>query len=183
MYKITPLAVAAWCEILRQTPGSTLLLKNTALGTADNRDFVARQFAEQSIPTDRLRLEGPAEHHSFLETYGRLDVALDTFPYNGGTTTTEAIWQGVPVVTFWGDRWVSRTSASILRAGGLGRFVSGSLAEYIRLAVELATAPGARAMLSEQRGNMRAQLRTSPVCDTITFAREMENIYRRIVIR
>ncbi len=180
LYKITPQAVAAWGGILRQAPGSTLRLRNTALGTADNRGFVARLFAEQGIPAERLRLEGPAEHHAFLETYGRIDVALDTFPYNGGTTTTEAIWQGVPVVTFWGDRWVSRTSASILRAGGLGRFVTGSLAEYIQLAVDLATVPAERAGLSELRRGMRTRLQASPVCDTHAFAREMEKIYRQI---
>ena len=180
LYKITPQAVAAWGIILRHAPGATLLLKNTALGSADNRDFVSRMFAEHGVPADRLRLEGPAEHFQFLETYGRIDVALDTFPYNGGTTTTEAIWQGVPVVAFWGDRWVSRTSASILRAGGLGRFVAGSVDEYVRLAVELATASGAREELAELRRGMRAKLRTSPVCDTAAFARSMEGIYRRI---
>ena len=180
MYKITTQAVAAWGEILRRTPGSTLLLKNTALGTEDNREFVARRFAEQGIPAKRLRLEGPAEHYEFLQTYGRIDVALDTFPYNGGQTTTEAIWQGVPVVTFWGDRWVARTSASILRAGGLERFVAGSVEEYIRLAVGLATTPGAREELNELRRGMRATLRASPVCDSATFAREMERIYLRI---
>ena len=71
---------------------------------------------------ERVRLYGPTNHYEFLETYNQIDIALDTFPYNGGTTTTEAIWQGVPVVTFWGDRWVSRTSASILRAGQPGPF-------------------------------------------------------------
>ena len=94
LYKITPPVVAAWSEILRGAPGSTLLLKNTALGSAGNRDFVTRQFAGHGVGADRLRLEGPAEHFQFLETYGRIDVALDTFPYNGGTTTTEALWQG-----------------------------------------------------------------------------------------
>ncbi len=180
LYKITPQAVAAWCEILRQVPGATLLLKNTALHTADNRDFVAGLFAEHGVPADRLRLEGPAEHYQFLETYGRIDVALDTFPYNGGQTTTEAIWQGVPVVTFRGDRWVSRTSASILRAGGLGRFVAGSVDGYVRLAVELGTLPEARQELGELRGKMRAGLRASPVCDAPAFARAMEQNYRAI---
>ncbi len=181
LYKITTQAVAAWSEILRRVPGATLLLKNTALGTDDNREFVAGRFAEHGIAADRLRLEGPAEHYRFLETYGRIDVALDTFPYNGGQTTTEAIWQGVPVVTFWGDRWVSRTSASILRAGGLGRFVADSVEAYIQLAVELATAPDARLEFDSLRCGMRAKLRTSPVCDAAGFARAMEACYRRMV--
>ena len=180
MYKITAQAVAAWGEILRQAPGATLLLRNTALGTADNREFVARWFAEHGIAADRLRLEGPAEHFEFLETYGRLDVALDTFPYNGGQTTTEAVWQGVPLVTFRGDRWVSRTSASILRAGGFGRFVADDLAGYVRLAVELGTAAAARRELAEGRLGMRAALRASPVCDAEGFTRAMEAIYREI---
>lgn len=182
LYKLTTQAVAAWSEILRRTPGSTLLLKNTALGTADNREFVARWFADQGIAPERLRLEGPAEHFAFLETYGRIDVALDTFPYNGGTTTTEAIWQGVPVVTFWGDRWVSRTSASILRAGGLRRFVADGVEGYVPLAVELATRADADggAELAALRAGMRARLRASAVCDAAGFAREMEQIYRRI---
>lgn len=165
---------------MRRAPGSTLLLKNTALGVEDNREYVLQRFAEHGVAPDRLQLEGPAAHHEFLETYGRIDVALDTFPYNGGQTTTEAIWQGVPVVTFWGDRWVSRTSASILRAGGLGRFVTGSLEEYVRLAVELATEPARRAELDELRRGMRAHLRAAPVCNAVTFAREMERIYRQI---
>ena len=152
-------------------------MKNTALGTEDNREFVRRRFAEQGVAAERLRLEGPAEHYRFLETYGRIDVALDTFPYNGGQTTTEAIWQGVPVVTFWGDRWAARTSASILRAGGLGRYVAEGVEGYVGLAVELA---GARGELSALRGEMRARLRGSPVCDSAAFAREMERIYRRM---
>src|SRR5581483_12265991 len=89
---------------------------------------------------ERVRIEGPSDHHDFLKTYDQIDIALDTFPYNGGTTTTEAIWQGVPVVTFRGDRWAARTSASILRAGGLGKLVAPDPDTYIALAVRLAAA-------------------------------------------
>jgi predicted O-linked N-acetylglucosamine transferase (SPINDLY family) len=107
-----------------------------------------------------------------------VDVALDTFPYNGGTTTTESIWQGVPVIAFAGDRWASRTSASILRAGGLGDFVADDLKEYVALAVRLANSPEERPRLAALRANMREQLLASSVCDTRRFAREMEDIYR-----
>lgn len=107
-----------------------------------------------------------------------MDVALDTFPYNGGTTTTEAIWQGVPVITFVGDRWASRTSASILRAGGLGEFVAGDLDGYVALAVRLANSPEERPRLASLRSKLREQLLASSVCDTRRFAREMEGIYR-----
>ncbi len=126
---------------------------------------------------ERVRLYGPTNHYEFLETYNQIDIALDTFPYNGGTTTTEAIWQGVPVVTFWGDRWVSRTSASILRAGNLGHFVNRDLDGYIAQSIALAKSP---AELPDLRRKMRTNLRASPVCDADTFARNMERIYSTI---
>ena len=107
----------------QQVPNSTLILKNASLGSAGNRQFVHSLFERHQVSPQRVRLDGPSDHYQFLETYGEIDIALDTFPYNGGTTTTEAIWQGVPVVTFHGDRWVSRTSASILQAAGLGELV------------------------------------------------------------
>ena len=125
-------------------------------------------------------LDGPAEHFEFLQTYDHIDVALDTFPYSGGTTTTEAIWQGVPVVTFQGDRWVARTSASILRAANLGQFVGEKLEDYVSMGILLANSPDRRESLGELRRNMRSRLSQSPVCDTEGFARNMERIYRRM---
>jgi predicted O-linked N-acetylglucosamine transferase (SPINDLY family) len=126
------------------------------------------------FPDGRVRLDGPSDHYDFLRTYDDIDIALDTFPYNGGTTTTEAIWQGVPVVTLWGDRWVARTSASILRAGGLGELVRRDVDDYVAYAIELSQQ---RAMLAELRATMRERLARSPVCDTPGFARHMERLY------
>lgn len=179
-YKITKDVVGAWSTILQQVPNSSLILKNSALGSPGNRHFVHGLFEACKISPERVHLEGPSDHYRFLETYGQIDIALDTFPYNGGTTTTEAIWQGVPVVTFWGDRWVSRTSASILRAGGLGEFVGQGLEDYIALAVRLANSPDTPERLQELRRNMRSRLRESPVCDTRSFARNMERLYERV---
>jgi predicted O-linked N-acetylglucosamine transferase (SPINDLY family) len=127
---------------------------------------------------DQLQLEGPENHFSFLKVYDRVDVALDTFPYNGGTTTTEAIWQGVPVIAFSGDRWASRTSASILRAGSLQQFVANDLGGYIALAIHLANAPDKGSQLFDIRTNMRNNLLASSVCDTSGFAQEMEEVYQ-----
>jgi predicted O-linked N-acetylglucosamine transferase (SPINDLY family) len=122
-------------------------------------------------------LEGPEEHYEFLKAYGRIDIVLDTFPYNGDTSTTEAIWQGVPVITFHGDRWASRTSASILQAGGLGEFVAPDLESYVSLAVRWGCSPNTQDHLRELRRTMRRQLSASSVCDTVHFARNMEQIY------
>jgi predicted O-linked N-acetylglucosamine transferase (SPINDLY family) len=179
-YKITSEVIAAWSRILAQAPRSTLLVKNATLGPAGNRRFVHERFREHGIAPERVRLEGGAEHYDFLKRYDGIDAALDTFPYNGGTTTTEAIWQGVPVIAFAGDRWAARTSASILRAGGLGEFVGRGLEEYVSLAIALARSPETPARLEELRRTMRARLAASPVCDTRAFAREMEQLYERM---
>jgi predicted O-linked N-acetylglucosamine transferase (SPINDLY family) len=166
---------------MQQTPGSSLFLKNSALATPGNRAFVHSLFEARNIPRERVRLEGPSPHTEFLQAYGQVDVALDTFPYNGGTTTTEAVWQGVPVITFPGDRWVSRTSASILRAGNLSEFVAADAEDYIALAVRLAKSAGTPGRLRDLRRNMRSRLLESPVCDTATFARHMERLYASLL--
>jgi predicted O-linked N-acetylglucosamine transferase (SPINDLY family) len=181
-YKITPEVVAAWSAILRQAPRSTLLLRNAGLETEGMREFVRARFEAEGIGADRLDLEGPAEHDEFLRTYGRIDVALDPFPYNGGTTTTEALWQGVPVVSFRGDRWAARTSASLELAAGLGEFVAADREGYVALAVELARNPEIPGRLAELRRNMRDRLRQSAACDAAGLARHLERIYREAVV-
>jgi predicted O-linked N-acetylglucosamine transferase (SPINDLY family) len=179
-YKITNDVIGAWSRILQQVPNSTLILKNGALGSPGVRQFVHDLFERHDVRSHRVRLEGPSDHYRFLETYGEIDIALDTFPYNGGTTTTEAIWQGVPVVTFFGDRWVSRTSASILKSAGLGELVGQGLEDYISLAIGLANSPD---RLLDLRRNMRSRLRDSPVCDTQSFARNMERLYTQMMAK
>ncbi len=176
-YKITNEVAASWSRILQLSPNSSLVLKNKHLASHGSRRFVVSLFEKHDIAPDRVFLEGPEEHYEFLQAYGQIDIALDPFPYNGGTTTTEAIWQGVPVIAFDGDRWASRTSASILRAGGLGDFVARDLAGYIELASHWASAPDTRERLLELRRNMRAKLSASAVCDTRGFARNMEDLY------
>jgi protein O-GlcNAc transferase len=178
-YKITNEVIGAWCKILQQVPDSSLILKNGALVSAGARQLVHGLFERHDVSPKRVRLDGPSSHYRFLEAYGEIDIALDTFPYNGGTTTTEAIWQGVPVVTFSGDRWASRTSASILHAGALGELVGQGLEDYISLAISLANAPD---RLLDLRRNMRSRLRDSPVCDTQSFARNMERLYTQMFI-
>jgi predicted O-linked N-acetylglucosamine transferase (SPINDLY family) len=179
-YKITEEVVEAWARILHGSPGSKLILKNVVLGKSENRIFVQDLFGRFGVAPDRLDLEGPAEHYAFLGKYAAIDVALDTFPYNGGTTTMEALWQGVPVLTFAGDRWASRISGSLLHNAGLGEFVAPDRDGYVSRAVELARSPETPARLGEVRRGMRERLRAAPVCDTITFARAMERLYLRL---
>ncbi len=179
-HKINRAVIHAWCRILHEVPNSRLILRNGVLDCSDNREFVHDLFVKNNIAPERILLRGRTDHYQFLQTYDEIDVALDTFPYNGGTTTTEAIWQGVPVVTFWGDRWASRTSASILRAGNLGRFVTGSVDDFVSLAVGLGNSSDTPDLLAKLRRNMRDGLRASGVCDTRTFAQNMEALYRQM---
>jgi len=180
-YKITSAVIHTWCRILSEVPGSVLVLRNTALASPENSRFVLSLFEKCNIAPERVMLRGPAPHYRFLQTYNEIDLALDTFPYSGGTTTTEAIWQGVPVLTFWGDRWASRTSASLLRAGNLAGFVANSLEDYVSLAVRLGNASETPGRLAEVRRNMRSSLQDSALCDTATFARNMEHLYRQMI--
>ena len=115
-YKLDDAVMGAWAAILRAAPTARLVLRNAALSDASNQAHLRSRFT--GIDADRITLLGRAPHEVFLATYDGIDVALDTFPYSGGTTTTEALWQGVPVLTLDGDRWAARTSASLLRAAG-----------------------------------------------------------------
>jgi protein O-GlcNAc transferase len=179
-YKITTQVVEAWSRILNANLSSRLILKNVVLGKPAARDFARELFARFEVHADRVNLDGPAEHYTFLERYADIDIALDTFPYNGGTTTMEALWQGVPVLTFTGDRWAARISASLLLEAGLTEFVTADLEEYIALAIALAGDPGTPARLESLRRSMRERLRGEPVCDVRGFARNMEEEYLKM---
>jgi protein O-GlcNAc transferase len=180
-YKITPPVVNAWSRILQRVPGARLLVKNSSLGSAANREFLWQRFERAGVDRRRVVLEGGAPHFDYLAAYDRIDIALDTFPYNGGTTTSEALWQGVPVLAFWGDRWASRTSASILRAAALDEWVTEHVDDFVDRAVSWGTAPEGRHRLAELRDGMRAHLGRAPLCDMASFARSMEALYARAV--
>jgi predicted O-linked N-acetylglucosamine transferase (SPINDLY family) len=130
-----------------------------------------------------LELAGPADHLTFLHYYDQIDVALDAFPYNGGTTTMEAIWQGVPVLTLEGDRWAGRTSQSLLRRTPLAEFVAADERGMVDFAVRLAASSQTPARLGDLRHSLRAQLRASPVCDSPGLARAMERCYHAVARR
>ena len=181
-YKITTQVVEAWSRILRESPGSRLILKNRALGSPAGRDFVAELFRRFRIENDRVELDGPAEHYSFLGKYAEIDIALDTFPYNGGTTTMESLWQGVPVLSFAGDRWAGRIGASMLRNARLSEFVAADLEGHVQQAITLANDPATPGKLADLRQSMRDRLRQSPVCDVRSFARNMEKEYTRMAM-
>ena len=179
-YKLTDEVIAAWAMILRQAPDAQLIIKNAELGDTTNRAAMHERFGRGEITPNRVLLEGPAPHEEFLAAYGRADIALDTFPYNGGTTTMEALWQGVPVLNFNGDRWASRQSRSLLLAAGLDDWCMPDRDAYIARAVTLARSPTTAAELASLRANMRERLARMPVCDSAGLCHALERIYRKV---
>lgn len=180
-YKITPPTLDAWGRILRGAPASRLVLKSRFLGRPGNAEYIREEFARRGVAADRLDLSGPAEHFEFLRAYDAVDVALDTFPYNGGTTTMEALWQGVPVVCFAGDRWAARIGASMMRNAGLPEFVAADVDEYVKCAVALAADPATPSRLAELRTGLRDRVRASRLGDVEAFTRELEAVYLSVL--
>jgi predicted O-linked N-acetylglucosamine transferase (SPINDLY family) len=144
---------------------------------------VRERFARHGIAAERVLMDGPAEHFAFLAAYERVDVALDSFPYSGGTTTMEALWQGVPVLTFNGDRWASRTSRSLLLAAGLDAWCLADRDAFVARAIELARSPATPAELAALRASLRDRLARSPACDGAALCRGLESLYEDIAIR
>lgn len=162
--KISDTCAAAWIEILRRVPRSRLVIKSV-VGTEDeeSRDDLKRRFVDAGIDAERidvLRFDDKLDDH--LEHYGEVDVALDTFPYNGTTTTCEALWMGVPVVGLMGDRHAARVGSCLLSNIGLAELVGGNVEDYVRIAAELATD---RNRLEGLRASMRERLLASAVFD------------------
>jgi predicted O-linked N-acetylglucosamine transferase (SPINDLY family) len=174
-YKLTPQAVRAWAAILDGAPDAELLVKNRTLQAECNRVSLLQRFTEHGVDPARIMLEPGAPHYDYLAAYSRVDIALDPFPYNGGTTTSEALWQGVPVLCFDGDRWAARQGVSLLRAAGLDEFVAHDEADYVARGIELGRG------FADERMTMRTRLAESSMMDTAAFACELERIYRRLI--
>lgn len=173
--KISPGVVRAWAGILKACPGSSLLIKTGELGKESMRAMLAARFAAEGIDTDRLRLVGRIESdRGHLALYDEMDLALDTFPYAGTTTTCQALWQGVPVLTLEGRAHAGRVGVSLLRAVGEDAFIAPDADAYARLASD-AFARGPRT--AADRAALREQIRRSPLLDHAGLTRRLEDAY------
>jgi predicted O-linked N-acetylglucosamine transferase (SPINDLY family) len=176
--KVNDRVIALWAALLHREATARLLLKSRQLACGSVREALRRAFAGHGIGDGRLELLGwtPAAS-GHLETYRRIDLALDPFPYNGTTTTCEALWMGVPVVTLAGDRHAARVGASLLGQLGLDGLVAGDAAGYVAIAASLAGDPERLAGL---RATLRDRMRAAPLCDAPGFARRIEAAYREM---
>jgi len=176
LVKVNEPLIGWWARILAAVPGSRLVLKSRILDHEDAASRLLACFAAAGIAADRLELRGwAAERAGHLGAYGDIDIALDTYPYNGTTTTCEALWMGVPVITLAGDLHMSRVGASLLTAAGLGELVAGTPEEYVDAAVALANDPARR---HAYRSGMRQRLAAGPLLDHAGFTAKLERALR-----
>jgi protein O-GlcNAc transferase len=176
--KETPEVLALWAEMLASIPDSRLLLKAKGLSDRETKDRVAGVFTEKGINSGRIDLL--AHETSFsghLGLYNRIDIALDPFPYNGTTTTCEALWMGVPVITLAGNTHASRVGLSLLMNIGLPELVATTSEEYLAIAVDLAND---LARLRSLRESLRDRVKKSTLTDSKKFIAGMEALYRRM---
>ena len=175
--KMNDAVVALWARVLHAVPGSRLLLKARELTFPELHAATLARFASLGIGAERLILEGHTPRADYLAAYRRVDMALDPFPFTGGTTTAEALWMGVPVLTRRGDRFVSHAGESLLGTAGLAAWIAADDAEYVALAQRWA---GDVAGLAATRASLRAQLLASPLCDAPRYARHLTQILQQM---
>jgi protein O-GlcNAc transferase len=156
-----------WARILKQVPDSRILMVYGGLGEASTRDAVYGVLARGGVPRERVELVGEAEQAKLLQAYGEVDLALDPFPYSAGVTTLEAMWMGVPTVTFVGNTFAGRHSATHLTAAGLGGFCTHSIDDCVAMAVDWTRR---REELADLRSTLRERVAASPLCDAPRFA-------------
>jgi predicted O-linked N-acetylglucosamine transferase (SPINDLY family) len=168
--KVTPQAIEAWSEILRRVARSRLIL---SAPPGRHRDEIRRRFA--GVDADRIEFIDRLPMRDYLEIYHRVDIALDTFPFNGATCTCESLWMGVPIVTLAGEIASARAGKSILSNAGLMQFIGKDVESYIRIACDSAADLPALAAL---RGAMRDRLQRSPLRDAASFTKNVEDSYR-----
>jgi predicted O-linked N-acetylglucosamine transferase (SPINDLY family) len=161
--KFTDAQFRVWARLLAAVPDARLVFKGRGLSDEAVRERYFGRFAAAGLPLERVELlERTAETKDHLALYHRVDIALDTFPYNGTTTTCEALWMGVPVVAVLGDRHAARVSASLLTAVGHPEWIAADTDDYVRLAAELAADP---ARLAHLRANLRGEMVSSALLD------------------
>lgn len=168
--KLNDAVLDVWARVLLAVPGSRLLLKTALLGDEEVRRTTLSRFAQRGIAAERLLCEGRSPRAGLLAAYHRVDIALDPFPYPGGTTSVEALWMGVPVLTRQGDRFLSRVGETIARNAGLADWIARDDDDYVALA---AARSRDLAALAGLRAGLRERLLRSPLFDAPRFARHL----------
>ncbi|NOX08532.1 MAG: tetratricopeptide repeat protein [Gammaproteobacteria bacterium] len=176
--KVTDEVIAAWSALLQAVPDSRLILKNKALRDDRVHATFTQGFAQHGISNDRIELIAwTASMIDHMELYNRIDIALDTFPYNGATTTCESLYMGVPVICQYGQQHASRVSADFMQQVGLATWIAKDNEDYITKAVMLAQDIDTLATI---RQKLRQNMLQSSLCDGERFAHDIEQAFREM---
>ncbi|NQV82987.1 MAG: tetratricopeptide repeat protein [Rhodospirillales bacterium] len=177
--KVNADVIGLWAKVLKSVPGSKVLLKYKNWYDQESlRGRVREGFAACGIEAGRIRFEGESPTLTdLLARYGDVDIALDPFPFNGATTTFQALWMGVPVVSLAGDTFISRAAGSMLHHAGLGDLAAGTPEDYVARAQGLATD---LERLRTLRAGLRDRMAASKLCDAPTYALSVEAAYREM---
>ncbi len=173
--KMNQPVVRLWAKVLKAIPDSRLFLKNYRLSNEKVRENIIATFAEYGVSQGRLILEGKSPRNELLSSYQKVDIALDPFPYPGGTTSVESLWMGVPVLTKRGDSFLSRIGETIMNNAGLHNWVAKDEDDYISKAISLTKDLDGLAQL---RKELRQKLLSSTLCDSSRFAMHFEDALR-----
>jgi protein O-GlcNAc transferase len=175
--KLNDGVAALWARVLAAVPGSRLAVRTIQLGDPGATERLLALLGAHGIAREQILLGPPGQRDEILAAYHEVDIALDTFPFSGGTTTAEALFMGVPVVTLRGDRFAGRVSESILAAIGLAEFVAEDADAYVRIAAALA---GDRDRLAMLRRTMRERMSGASFMNPERFAHQFEAALRRM---
>lgn len=177
--KVTERVVEVWSRILLAVPHSRLMLKSLTFSSERGKAYFQSLFEAQGLGADRVELfDWHPDSNGHLGLYGKIDIALDPFPYNGTTTTCEALWMGVPVITLKGNRHLSRVGTSLLTQLGLTELIADSVDDYVQCAIDLANDAD---RLITLRAGMRERMQASPLLDHAGFTRRLEDAYREMI--
>jgi predicted O-linked N-acetylglucosamine transferase (SPINDLY family) len=170
--KVNTEVLKLWAGVLRSVERSRLLL---LAAEGPYRQDTLRLLEQEGIAPDRVIFVGKRSRAEYLQLCHRIDVGLDTFPYNGQTTSLDCFWMGVPVVTMVGTTAVGRAGLSLLTSLGLPEWIADGPQQFVRTAVELA---GDLPRLGKLRATLRERMQNSPLMDAPRFARNVEAAYR-----
>lgn len=173
--KANDIVLDIWARILDSVPNSRLFLKTRQLGMNSVTQRVIKCFSDRGIDSRRLILENYVPRADYLSAYNQVDIALDPFPYPGGTTTVEALWMGVPVLTLAGERFLARQGVGLMMNAGLKDWVATDLEDYVKRAIAHASNLQELASL---RARLRDQVLSSPIFDSSRFALNFEAALR-----
>jgi len=176
--KITEEVINVWANILDNCPNSKLIIKNSQLDNSFSKDILIQKFKKNNILEDRLILDGNSSREDTLKKYNLIDIALDPFPWNGGTTSFELSWMCVPLLTLSGDRFVARCGESINKNLHMNDWIAYNTKDYISKALKYSNNFN---LLNDARSHLRASSRKSALFDSTNFSKDLIDCLNKIV--